>query len=552
MVINTRERAISPDINRLQDFVAAARAEIFRAMFNDVLGNFYVRPGISFRPTTSPTDAPLPADVYGGLEVIVDDPANLHIEPGILMAYTGAAASSDDSSYVIATDLNGVFTPGLTFVANPGPGQRIDVVECRPTDVLRESDSRDEYDEVTGLFTPAVVEKVRESDLEYRIRSGTPGNGPPGYDTGWLPLAVAIVQQGAADWSEVDFYDVRPLVAERSPVPTQEYPGEEFVGDVASTLDQAELLSDDQADLQYQGSFRGQFNGYYFGGDIRRNTPSPIADFGSSTPPNGGETDAMVVQSSTRDQAAGFAYALDTMYAVAALFLSLSATNPGHLLPRWVRYSQTAAGDPPARRRPTGARGILVVTDVVNLGMNGLIKNVNAPTLMGWPFAGHARVFAIGKVSPTGPTSAKSIWQNGGWTEQNGHAIAHTTISLNEVQFDLVANQDYPANATRLRCNIQVQTNDTPAQPQYGQIQIGVRNLTNQSVVLNQAQYRFFTFAESPSGDSFVTVTFEIPLPAPPRAGYGGTPPVIRVTADAVNFGTAIGGIFRIVGWKSR
>lgn len=546
-LINTRERAVSDDIVRLQDFVAAARAEIFRGLYNDVLGNFFVRPGTSYRYTALPPNAPLPADVYGGLEVIVDDAANLHVQPGILMAYTGPPASTDDSGYVIATDLNGVFTPGLTFVANAGPGVRIDVVECRPIDLLRESDSRDEYDEVTGLFTPAVVEKVRETDLEYRIRSGTPGAGPPGYDSAWLPLCVAIVQQGAADWTEVDFYDVRPLIAERSPVPTFEWPTDEFGGAVWSSTDDVEIqFNTAGADDFMRGSYRGQFNGYLIGGDLRRNTPSAVADFGSSSAPLGGEVDGLFPNEAV-DQAAGFTYVGANLYALVALFPSLDSLNVDHQLPRWVRYSQTAAADVPTRRRPTGARGILVFTSVSGIEARGIKQNVNPPTLLGWTFPGWARVVAVGTVDASVP---QVLWANADWHETQFVAHSHDSIGAGKLVFDLVPNVDYPANATRLLAVITVDSTATPGVGLNPSFTLEVQDTTNGSTQELRSQMQTEIVVPG-SGALDFRDTYEIPLPPPPSGGATGTP-VVTVRLAAANVGALVGGTMFITAWKMR
>jgi hypothetical protein len=550
IIQNDKERAISDDINRLQSFIAAARAEIFRAMFNDVLGNFYSRPGIAVRYAASPTDAPLPAEVYGGLEVIVDSPNHLEVQPGVLMAYTGPA-SADDSPYVLAVD-PGLTTVGiLPFTANGGGGPRIDVIECQPTDTLLETDSRDIYDPATGTFSPVLVDKVRTSRLTYRIRNGTPAGGPPGYDPAWLPLAIAIVQPGASDFTEVDFYDVRPLVGERSSFPTAEMPADEMNSDIPAPLDALELLSSiDGADTNVvRGWFKGSALGYLMGGDVRRNTPSNLTDFGSTALPDGGDV-AAFDQGTAENLKPGLSLTVNGFYYIAAFFPSLSATNVNKPLPRWVRYSQNAQTGTPARRRPVGPRGILVLTDA-HPSANGWISPSALPTIMGWTFNAWSRV-----VVPNVSTALVDDFMTGPslkvWPDQIPDRV-HTAVSASQVSWSLVYDTDLPRNASSLTVNVDAHmTGAAPNDTVTVVFLVTAVHDVSSGTGVNAARFEVRARADG-SGNADIEFTVDVPLPPPQRAGAATALPakinVTRTTTGGLDFSTAE---LRVLGYTVR
>ncbi len=209
MVLNSRERIISTDHNRLQSFADAALAETLRFAFDAVASG--ATAGGVVDVATAPT-APLRGVILSGLLVRPSGTVDLSIDPGVvLLRDADPAPSSDDSQ------LKRVVDPGLpngTLSLTPGSGTvRVDIVECARTDLVLESDNRDIFDTSTGLFLPTAVPKVSEGRLTYRIRTGTPGGGFAGVGTvqGWMPLAVMVVGASATDWSGVTLYDVRAL-----------------------------------------------------------------------------------------------------------------------------------------------------------------------------------------------------------------------------------------------------------------------------------------------------------------------------------------------------
>ena len=211
MVINLNERPLSTDINRLQAFIAQERNDIIRALVQRTYSKFE-QPGVSVVDSGSGA-APLPATVIDGLDMVVDNPGSVLINPGVLVAWTGPPASADDSGFVVIDDAGIQSTGQLVIAANGGGQPRCDVIECGIQSTILEGNvSRDIRNPSTGIFVPTNVTKVTKYTLLYRVWQGTPGTGP-GYRAGWLPLGIAVVQPGATT-AQVDFYDVRPLYRE--------------------------------------------------------------------------------------------------------------------------------------------------------------------------------------------------------------------------------------------------------------------------------------------------------------------------------------------------
>ncbi len=218
MVLNTRERIVSTDHNRLQAFADASRAEATRflmlATSTEESNGVVVVPSA----TTSPLTAVILA---GGLARPGFGSTTLTVDPMVLgVVAPDASPSADDSACKMIVDAGvgntGSILASLSFTANAGPGIRVDVVECQPYPVgdsarVVSTENRDVYDPSTGTFSPVTLTKVEAGALNYRIRLGTPGSGYPGNVSGWLPIMVASVPTSATNWDGVTCWDVRPL-----------------------------------------------------------------------------------------------------------------------------------------------------------------------------------------------------------------------------------------------------------------------------------------------------------------------------------------------------
>lgn len=401
VIWHTRERAVSTDNNRAESMVVTDAHEAVRARNNqDTLGSFNENPGL-VQPYTALPGAPdvlIPHDCLSGLLVRPDNAGFLLIDPGeagfFVPAFSGATA--DDSKYILIASAGVSDTGLLTFTANAGPGIRWDIVECQPTEALLESSSRDIYDANTGIFTPALVEKVRGGVLTFRIRQGTQGAGIPDIDPAWMPLAAVHVRTDSTGFTNCDVYDVRPLVAERCPF-SMRHPLSPPSSDrqYRAKLYEASLAIGTDPGVNgwtSRGFFRGHFGGYYSGGKLQKNVPATnLADFGATGVTGGSFT--QFNWEDVKNQVSGGLTASDHVIVLGAFF------PKGY--PRWVRYSQAALSPNTTNRLritgrvPQGPRGILVVTNGGDL-QNGIISPQNLPAAVGEPTAAWGHVVAYG------------------------------------------------------------------------------------------------------------------------------------------------------------
>ncbi len=331
MVINTQERAVSTDVNRLQKFIGRDVSEVLRQLFTT--SNSFENPGVEalFSGTT-----PLPAEILGGLLVKPQtNSLNLLIDAGVLAAYVNDG-EADESSLKLINDA-GVTLPGsLVMTTNASGSIRIDVIECSidstPTLV---TDNRDIFNTITGLFQASTVTKEKEARLTFRVRTGTPGAGMPVHQAGWLPLAVASVPDGATTCNDMTFWDVRPLIADRE--------RSAFVGDstmLPRLLDNNTLfLRVSAGSALLNGQFRATLRGRMLGGYFRRGTPG---------------TDADSIDVADADNQEGSGTIAEPLTGHAFLY---ACTPKG--LPRWAMYAPH-----PAARLPRSPVGLLVTSYV--------------------------------------------------------------------------------------------------------------------------------------------------------------------------------------------
>jgi hypothetical protein len=218
MVINPRERAVSSDINRLQAFAAADMAELFRQMLQPIIADETYSEASDPASYVTTVTAPLTAVIINGLLVQPQlGSTSTFITPGVAYAVNpDSTPNPDDSPFKLVNDPGRpAGEAGIAFVANTSGSTRVDIVECQCTDVQLSSENRDIYNQISGMFAPALVYKTMASRFAYRLRQGTPGAGLPALASGWLPLMVAVVPNGVTTWTTaVQCYDVRPLISE--------------------------------------------------------------------------------------------------------------------------------------------------------------------------------------------------------------------------------------------------------------------------------------------------------------------------------------------------
>lgn len=329
LLINTQERAVSSDINRLQSFMHQDVAEFLRYFLN--AGTTEADPGYFAEPSSLGT--PLKAEVINGLMVKPQAGSfSLFVDAGLLLAMV-ADGASEESAYKYARS-TGVSTLGqLVIGANASGSIRIDVIECRVNPVEGTvSDNRDVFNATTGLFAASSVTKETFGRLEFRVRAGTAGSGYPTAQSGWLPLCIASVPSGAASNNDVTFWDVRPLLADRAAGPMDHQ-----LDDGLVSID-ARCERVDSSNVNLAGFAKAIVKGRRVGGRIRNSVPGTSADLLNLAAAANQDTGTIAEPFGTDG----------------TVFVYL-ATPFG--LPRWSRYT-----DGPSGRVPRAPKGILVIS----------------------------------------------------------------------------------------------------------------------------------------------------------------------------------------------
>jgi hypothetical protein len=423
VIINTQERAISTDINRLQRFKEKDLAEVFRHMFDvyastddDQLGTLNV-------PNTLET--PLRAEILGnGLLVRPQGGSlNLLVDSGVMMAIAPDAAL-DESDYKFIRD-DGVTTLGaLTIAANASGSTRIDVIECRiNTTALEVFDNRDVYNPTTGLFSATSLVKERRGRLEYRVRQGTPGSGMPANQSGWLPLAVASVPNGTTTVDTVTFWDVRPLLADRESASTYRNNQLPKIVDARLRGSRQEF----QPAHRTHGYIDALFQGRRVGGRLRRGTPGTDADYFEGT------------EAANQD---------GTITAVNGTKVHCYLAFP-YSLPRWARYT-----DGPANRVPRSPKGIPIVSTVEPNFFNQPSSAITLPTSTG--LGGSTSTAMCIYPGEIGSTVFPDFLMTGRRIDTRTVKLKTppTVNTTAKLEFNLTPGTDFPSNTKVLRGTI--------------------------------------------------------------------------------------------------
>jgi len=421
MVLNTRERLVSTDHNRLQQFLGTDLAEIARFALMTTTGEETNSNGIGTPSST--TGTPLRAIIVNGFLVTPEVAGtNLTISAGVAWAvFPDVVPSTDDSAAKLVID-DGLLAGTLAFSANAGPGVRVDIVEMQPVLVTTETESRDIYNPATGLFAPVSVPKVKQLQAAFRLRVGVQGAGYPGNALGWVPLCVVVTPAGAADWDACDFFDVRPLASDLS---RPGFRSNNFLSDLDQQLMSAGKI-DASTDARVRGRATGVYNGFRAGGnDAHR------GGFNLST---GALADAEPT------------FIADITVAIKVWYL-YAAFPEG--LPRWCRYSPASSGS----RRPGGFRGIPTASVIPPSNAAGFVTAITPPAYTGLiATTGGVCVFAGGADSTATPKVIAAS-SDGAWIHTQGGTIfapTATTATTTEYDFTDILGI-YPVNAKAVR-----------------------------------------------------------------------------------------------------
>lgn len=386
LIWNSRERALSTDLNNAEGFAAQQRATMFRSShgvrFNAGGDNINL-PGGQRYSSFIGTDTSDKHDCLAGLMVRPDAAVFLLIDEGMggfnVTNASFPGVTADDSPYIMVRSPGVTSITQLTFTANGGAGVRYDVVECQPVDTLISSSSRDIFDPVTGLFTPAIVEKVRQATLTFRIRLGTDGAGITAANNDWMPLAVIGTPNTAIGFTQCDVWDVRNLLETRAVVQrgSAKTLSQLSVGAIQHMRElfiftSAATATGTADGLEGRGYFMSEFQGQQIGGLIHKNVGNALvpANFAGGNVPESGEYAAFDPADTENQSSAGIAAP------TASRTLALCCLFPSGYT-RWVRYSQssiTAQTDPTnsdvTGRQPNTANGTLIVADLGSISPN--------------------------------------------------------------------------------------------------------------------------------------------------------------------------------------
>jgi hypothetical protein len=358
-IYNPSERALSSDLMRMQRFKGADAAEIWRKQIQDTRGTDDSLAGGGALPLTITTTAPVSAEVHGGLLVRPQNGSlSLFVDDGIVtLIDPDSPENPDESIYKFVRDPGISVLGTLLMTANPAGSIRIDIIECARTgspDLILETDNRDIFNPITGLFAPATVSKVSAGRLQYRVRAGVAGAGFPGLVAGWLPLAVVSNPPASTSNDDMTFWDVRPLISDRVWAPfknayTNPRLRRNYISiDRTAVAGKAFLIG--QVDASVHFANNGVDVGWYrLGGTMNRGTPG---------------TDGTCDLNDAANQSGALA---------SPCYVYL--LEP-YGLPRWARYLDSIAGT----RVPRSPRGIPVVTTIAPVA---LTNAPSAPRLHG-------------------------------------------------------------------------------------------------------------------------------------------------------------------------
>lgn len=430
IVHGTRERILSSDHNREQ--------ALHNALVVDALRHLYEAESLDEQAAgvaglVSTVTSPLHALIFNGLRVRPEIGTwTIFIDPGIgTFADPGSDPSSDDSFAQLVRSA-GVTSSGVLSISTPGAGTRIDVIECSVYQAVIETDSRDVFNTATGTFAPALVNKVVEAQLTFRVRAGTVGGGFPGTATGWLPLAVAKVPSGAASCDDCDFWDVRPL---RSDIL-----GPHLVRSTFPSLQRQHASAIDESgagNWRARGVVYADFQGRLVGGNLA---------------PTASGANYLDLTSGGSAQEPGFSAVQNRPW---YLYLAFPFG-----LPRWAPLAPASSGN----RAPRSPRGIPVFSQKAPNGMLAAPSSaLTLPTATGLGGTTSSAVPVLSGAFGAGPALCNSVVGNDGWTRVGSPGIVLSPSSGGgsaSVHY-LLTSTELPPNATAVRVRLSTTITDS-------------------------------------------------------------------------------------------
>ncbi len=356
IILNTRERVLSTDANRAQTFYGQGMADLLRFMLD--ASSEESRLGGGYEVLSDGTESPLRAYIVNGIRPQpVNGTTSLLISPGVICIVDNPSDPNTDNSVASwITDPGIQLTGVLTLPVNASGSTIIGVIECQRSLVVMEQDNRDIFNTTTGLFTPALVNKVAAGALTYRIRLGTPGAGYPGIAAGWIPLAVFNQPSAATTWDDVLLmWDVRTMINDRWNAPFNTPLSQ---SEITKTYGYTDILTVGQRRLRTETDVNYLAN--RAGGQLGLTDPAAAGV---------GYFDLLLAANRTANFAG---FSSNSWYYIYAIF--------PFGLPRWQLFSSVAGAAP---RRPCGPRGIPAITNVGPLFTGVPSSVISAPSATG-------------------------------------------------------------------------------------------------------------------------------------------------------------------------
>ena len=203
IVLNTRERATSNDVNDLQSLKD-------RTFLDSLLHQFALR---TYASGVVPTETGQPV-VLGGLEVLPSG-TGLSIEAGVLCQESATLTpvpGALDSQYRWAA------LRAPLVVANPAPGGNTwYLLEVQMDDIVASSLLKDIWDVGLGAFVPTTVDKRTERTLTAQLVAGSITDLPLPSGGDWVAIAGVFVVAGGGAIPAANIMDMRPLADDLGP-----------------------------------------------------------------------------------------------------------------------------------------------------------------------------------------------------------------------------------------------------------------------------------------------------------------------------------------------
>lgn len=197
IVINTRERAASGDINDLQSLKDRTILDLVRSMTSSR----------TFAVGSAVVEAA--RNIFAGGFVVSPSGNDVAVTPGVVLQDSVTLAPAPgalDSSYRLA------LLKASVVVTAPAPGANtFYLLEVQMSEIVASSVIVDIFDTGTGLFVPTLSDKRTERVPAFQFIAGTSTNAPVPSGGDWVPLAIVFRPAGGGAVAAGDIIDVRDM-----------------------------------------------------------------------------------------------------------------------------------------------------------------------------------------------------------------------------------------------------------------------------------------------------------------------------------------------------